>query len=72
MQNAKPINTPFSSHFKLSKDMCPKTKEEMDYMSKFPNASAVGSLMYTMVSTRPDIAHVLEQGLLRAAKLVQF
>ena len=25
MQNAKPISTPSASHFKLSKEMCPKT-----------------------------------------------
>ena len=25
MQNEKPVSTPFSSHFKLSKQMCPKT-----------------------------------------------
>ena len=25
MQNAKPVSTPFSIHFKLSKEMCPKT-----------------------------------------------
>ena len=59
MQNAKPVSTPFANHFKLSKEMCPKTKEEMDYMSKFPYASAVGSLMYAMVCTRPDIAHAV-------------
>ena len=29
----------------------------MDYMSKVPYASAVGSLMYAMVYTNPDIAH---------------
>ena len=39
--------------------MCPKTQEDMDYMSKVPYASAVGSLMYAMVCTRPDIAHVV-------------
>ena len=38
MQNAKPISTPFASHFKLSKEMCPKTQEEMYYMSKVPYA----------------------------------
>ena len=59
MQNEKPISTPFASHFKLSKEMCPKTQEEMDYMSKVPYASAVGSLMYAMVCTRPNIAHVV-------------
>ena len=59
MQNAKPVSTPFASHFKLSKDMCPKTQDEIDHMSKIPFASAVGSLMYAMVWTRPDIAHAV-------------
>ena len=59
MQNAKPVSTPFASHFKLSKEMCPKIQEEMDYMSKVPYASVVESLMYAMVYTRPDIAHVV-------------
>ena len=27
MQNEKPVSTPFSIHFKLSKEMCPKTQE---------------------------------------------
>ena len=39
--------------------MCPKTQEEIDYMSKVPYSSAVGSLMYAMVCTRPDIAHAV-------------
>ena len=47
------------SHFKLSKEMFPKTQEEINYMSKVPYASAVGSLMYAMVCTRPDIAHAV-------------
>ena len=59
MHNAKPVSTPFASHFKLSKEMCPKTQEDMDYMSKVPYASANGSLMYAMVCTRLDIAHVV-------------
>eukprot|EP00253_Pinus_taeda_P028281 PITA_28281 len=59
MHNAKPVSTPFASHFKLRKEMCPKTQEDMDYMSKVPYASAVGSLMYAMVCTRPDIAHAV-------------
>jgi hypothetical protein len=25
MQNAKPVSTPLASHFKLTKEMCPKT-----------------------------------------------
>ena len=59
MQNEKLVSTPFASHFKLSKEMCPKTQEDMDYMSKVPYASAVRSLMYAMVCTRPDIAHAV-------------
>ena len=59
MQNSKLVSTPFARHLKLSKDMCSKTQEEMDYMSKVPYASTVGSLMYAMVCTRPDIAHAV-------------
>ena len=47
------------SHFKLSKEACPKTEEEMVHMSKVPYASVVGSLMYAMVYTRPDVAHAV-------------
>ncbi len=59
MHNEKPVSKPFASYFKLSKEMCPKTQEDMDYMSKVPHASAAGSLMYAMVCTRPDIAHAV-------------
>ncbi|RVX02449.1 Retrovirus-related Pol polyprotein from transposon TNT 1-94 [Vitis vinifera] len=45
--------------FKLSKEQSPKTEEERDHMSKVPYASAIGSLMYAMVCTRPDIAHAV-------------
>ena len=59
MQDAKPVSTPLASHFKLTKEMCPKTQEEIDYMSKVPYSSVVSSLMYAMVCTRPDIAHAV-------------
>ena len=54
-----PVSTPLANYFKLRKDMCPETQEEIDYMSKIPYSSAVGSLMYAMVCTRPDIAHAV-------------
>ena len=59
MKNAKPVSTPLAIHFKLIKEMCPETQEEIDYMFRIPYSSAVGSLMYSMVCTRPDIAHVV-------------
>ena len=59
MNEAKPISTPLGSHFKLSKEQSLKIEEERDYMSKVPYASAIGSLMYVMVCTRPDIAHAM-------------
>ena len=31
----------------------------MEFMEKVPYAQAMGSLMYTMTSTRPDICHVV-------------
>jgi hypothetical protein len=30
MHNEKPISTPLASHFKLTKEMCPKTREEIE------------------------------------------
>ena len=59
MNEAKPVSTPLGSHFKLSKEQSPKTEEERDHMSKVPYASTIGSLMYAMVCTRPDIAHAV-------------
>ena len=59
MQNAKPFSTPLAINFKISKDMCPKTQEEIDYMSKIPYSSTVRRLMYAMVCTRPYITHAV-------------
>ena len=43
----------------LSKRMSPKTSEERNRMSSIPYASAVGSIMYAMLCTRPDVAYAL-------------
>ena len=59
MNEAKPVSTPLGSHFKLSKEQSPKTEEERDHMSKVPYASGIGSSIYAMVCTRPDIAHAV-------------
>ena len=59
MNEVKPVSTPLGSHFKLSKEQSPKIKEERDHISKVSYALIIGSLMYAMVCTRPDIAHAV-------------
>ena len=59
MQNVKPLKTPLAAHFKLSSEHSPKTDEERKDMESVPYASVIGSLMYAMVGTRPDIAHAV-------------
>ncbi|KAH9689127.1 hypothetical protein KPL70_015374 [Citrus sinensis] len=55
----KPVCTPLAPHFKLSSSSCPTSQEERDYMARVPYASAVGSLMYAVVCTRPDISQAV-------------
>ena len=43
----------------LSKKQCPETPAERDRMSRIPYASALGSIMYAMLCTRPDVACAL-------------
>lgn len=59
MDKVKPVNIPLASHFKLSSSLCPSNDEEKEYMSRVPYANAIGSLMYAMVSTRPNISHAV-------------
>ncbi|GKB97749.1 transposable element [Tanacetum coccineum] len=59
MSSAKSVNTPSSANFRLSTTCAPQNEAEIEYMSRIPYASAVGSLMYAMVCTRPDIAHAM-------------
>jgi len=50
--NIKEANTPFDFSMKLN-DYCDKAVAQLEY------ASAIGSLMYVMYCTRPDIAFVI-------------
>ncbi|XP_073109312.1 secreted RxLR effector protein 161-like [Elaeis guineensis] len=40
-------------------EQCPKTEEEKRQMAKVPYASAVSSLIYAMMCTRPDICFIV-------------
>ncbi|KAH9766026.1 Integrase catalytic domain-containing protein [Citrus sinensis] len=59
MQDCKSISTPLPVNFKLSSSMCPSNEAERKKMSRVPYASAVGSLMFAMICTRPDIAQAV-------------
>ena len=59
MKKAKPVSTPLASHFKLSSKQSPANENEIYDMEKVLYASTIGSLMYAMVCTRPDLAHVI-------------
>ena len=57
MEDSKPVSTPLSAHFKLSKSLEPVTDDDINYMKKISYSSAVSSIMYAMVCTRLDLAH---------------
>ncbi|KAI3723297.1 hypothetical protein L2E82_34775 [Cichorium intybus] len=59
MENSKKGELPIQSNAKLSKTQSPSTDEEIAEMSRVPYASAVGSIMYAMTCTRPDVAFAL-------------
>ena len=59
MEESKKGFLPIGHGITLSKSMCPKTKDERVKMSKTPYASAIGSIMYVMICTRPDVAYAL-------------
>jgi len=59
MQDSKPISTPLLINFKLSSSMSPSNKAESMKMSRVPYASAVESLMFAMICTRPNIAQAV-------------
>ncbi|KAE8680998.1 hypothetical protein F3Y22_tig00111356pilonHSYRG00195 [Hibiscus syriacus] len=61
MSSTKPVSTPLANHFKLSSEQCPKTNKEAEDMAKVSYSTVVGCLMYAMVCTRPDLAHVVSQ-----------
>src|SRR5260370_13083225 len=53
--HSRPVVTPLDSTTTLSK-VENMSQEEKDYMSNVPYLSAVGSLMYLAIGSRPDIA----------------
>ncbi|WVZ14807.1 hypothetical protein V8G54_012373 [Vigna mungo] len=57
MAESKMASTPVGQDLKLTKEQCPKTEEERKKMESVPFSNGIGSIMYGMVYTRPDVAH---------------
>lgn len=51
MLNAKAIKTYLAIHFKFSSDLCRQLDEDIDFISRIPYSTIVGSFMYAMVCT---------------------
>src|ERR1044072_8841755 len=57
MQDSKKGALPISHGMNLSKAQSPSNNEERERMRKIPYDSAIGSIMYAMLCTRPDISY---------------
>ena len=57
--NSDPI--PMDPNVKLSAALAPQSEQEWSKSLKFPYREVVGSLMYLMICTRPDISYAVTQ-----------
>ena len=59
MEQSKRGYIPMVSGITLSKYLCPQTQDERTCMNMIPYASTIGSIMYAMLCTRPDVSYAL-------------
>ncbi|KAI3692837.1 hypothetical protein L6452_32661 [Arctium lappa] len=59
MEGSKRGNLPMVHGVHLSKTQSPISKEDMNRMKGVPYASAIGSIMYSMLCIRPDVSYAL-------------
>jgi Reverse transcriptase (RNA-dependent DNA polymerase) len=57
MQDFKKENLPMSHGINLGKKNCLSTNSEFETMKKIPYVSTIGSIMYTIICTRPDVSY---------------
>jgi hypothetical protein len=59
MQDSKKGFLPISHGITLRKKQCPSEPNEQERMRAIPYASAIGSIMYDMICTCPDVSYAL-------------
>ncbi|XP_057797428.1 secreted RxLR effector protein 161-like [Salvia miltiorrhiza] len=59
MDQSKSVVVPMTTQTKLSTAQSPNTAGERKEMVSIPYSSAVGSIMYMMICTRPDLAYAI-------------
>jgi hypothetical protein len=59
MHKCNPTPAPIVNVIKFGKFQCPRNQYKINEMKAIPYASAVGSLMYTQVCTRPELGFVI-------------
>lgn len=60
MESSKAVSIPLATHFKLSSNQSHSSEDDAFDMKRVPYMYVIGSLMYAMVYTRPDISHVID------------
>mmetsp|Transcript_25584 Transcript_25584/g.63382 ORF Transcript_25584/g.63382 Transcript_25584/m.63382 type:complete len:259 (+) Transcript_25584:798-1574(+) len=61
VEHAVPATSPLPLGLRLTKDMGPKTEDEAREALKLPYRELVGSLLYSAVTVRPDIAYATKE-----------
>ena len=59
MEESKRSYLPISQDIYFSKKIYPKTPKEREKKNSIPYASTIGSIIYAMLCTRPDVAYAL-------------
>nr|GEW27347.1 retrotransposon protein, putative, Ty1-copia subclass [Tanacetum cinerariifolium] len=58
-ENSKNRNLPLHHGIMISKDLCSKIDDELDKISRVLYVLAIGSIIYVMTYTRPDVSFAL-------------
>ena len=66
MDQAKKGFLPVLQGIKLSQTQCPTIAEDREKMKGVPYASAIGSIMYAMLCTRPDVCLAISKAYIRS------